>query len=88
MKYFKLLIFLMQILISLNGIHGIKISKHDEFKNFKSNNQHKIKIVHYALKDEDSIRIKTVPVKILQIEPYSNWVAKGIWIGDNYNQTG
>jgi hypothetical protein len=81
-----LIITLIAFLSLSNLIDGIKINK---IKDFKHKNQHKIKIVHYALKaNDDSIIIKTVGVKNTLIEPYSNWLAKSIWIGDNYNQTG
>ena len=56
---------------------------------YKYQNQHKIKHVYYAFKDSyNTISIKTSPVKNLNIEPYSNWLAKAVWIGNNYNQTG
>ncbi len=82
----KFLIISLIAFLSINTlIDCIKINK---IADFKSKNQHKIKVVHYALKEDDSIRIKTVGVKNTLFEPYPNWLAKSIWIGDNYNQTG
>ncbi len=79
------LFILLQIFLTLNITYCIKTNK---VLDYKLKHQHKIKIVHYALKEQNSIKIKTIPVKNLQIEPYENWLAKSIWIGDNYNQTG
>jgi hypothetical protein len=80
------LIILLIAFLSLNNlIDCIKINK---IADFKQKNQHKIKTVHYALKEDNLIRIKSVGVKNTKFEPYENWLAKGIWIGDNYNQTG
>ena len=55
---------------------------------FENPKPHSIKIVSYAIKTNEAIEIKTVPVRNLAIEPFKDWVAKGLFTGDNYNTTG
>ena len=72
-------------LIAVINCHFIHKPKFQSGKEF---NQKKIKLVHYAFKNGDSIEIKSVVAKILEIEPYDNWVARAVFDGDNYNTTG
>ncbi len=67
------------------------ISECYSLKNFESQlrfDKSKIKLVNYGFKVNNKIKLSTVPVKSLKIEPFNDWIAKAIWDGDNYNQTG
>lgn len=71
------------------SVSSIKISHPvDLIDKFKARNVHRIKTVNYALKENGRIKIIQVGAKDLTIEPHENWLAKGLWTGDNYNVTG
>ena len=76
------------IVLASGTLHS---SKFDRFRI----NKHKLKSVktmHYIVRDkaEASLKLRTVGVKNVHIEAFSSneWVAKAMWTGDNYNQTG
>ena len=71
------------IITAKKNLYNIK-----DINNKNSNNKDAIKIVHYVLKNENSLEIKTVPVRNLNIEAYQNWLAKALYNGNDYNQTG
>ena len=48
----------------------------------------KVKIVNYAVKVENKVQLSTMGVKNLKIEPNADWIAKGVWNGNDYNTTG
>ena len=62
-----------------------------ERHSYQNRNYHAInrfKIVSYVLKTGDSFQIKTVPAKNLAFRPLAEWIAQGIFDGENYNTTG
>jgi hypothetical protein len=75
------------IILIISSIECIKvkqnIKKTSDFEHRRS-----IKIVNYALDREDRIEIARMPVKNLKIKFNDDWLAKALWTGDNYNQTG
>jgi len=94
MKYFALFVILIITILFVNIVDSIKvkqakIKKPTDFAEIRRTHINKIKIVHYAFKENDDIKIKSMPVKFLGIaEPFHDWVAKSLWTGDNYNTTG
>jgi hypothetical protein len=81
------------VAICLHGflVDCIREINHESVLNFnKYHKEHvnKIKIVNYIHKNGDGLKITQMPVKNFMINPNSDWEAKAIWIGDNYNQTG
>jgi hypothetical protein len=48
----------------------------------------KVKYVHYALKQNNKFKVVKVAAKNLQIEPWEEWTAKALFIGNDYNSTG
>jgi hypothetical protein len=65
--------------------------------NLRSKNGHKLaaksqmkktKIVHYAIKQDETFKVISVGAKDLTIEPYHDWSAKAIFNGNDYNSTG
>ena len=76
-------------LLLQNGVDCIKnFKKPIDAQLYKQIHYHKIKFVSYAYKSDNVMNITTVPVKNLMINPNDDWVAKALWIGDNYNTTG
>lgn len=93
MKYLTLFGILLLAVLFGNSVDCIKvkqkIKKPTDFAEIRRTHINKIKIVHYAFKENDGIKIKSMPVKVLGIaEPFHDWVAKSLWTGDNYNTTG
>lgn len=85
MKFYIALIFL----ITINLSSCLRPLERQSYLFGETNNAHnKIKIVNYLVKNDDVFTVKTVPVKHLNIEPFDDWVAKGVFDGDNYNKTG
>lgn len=87
---YKLILNLLALLLFVNIAKCIKPSEQPSYL-FNDNSKpssKSIKIVSYAIKSDDNFVIKNVPVKHLTIEPFDNWVAKGIFTSDNYNTTG
>lgn len=76
-------------LFAVSVVNSIRpLERHSYLNENKNAKPHSIKIVSYAIKSGDVIEIKTVPVRNLAIEPYRDWVAKGMFDGANYNTTG
>jgi len=81
------LLYAIGIILLVSSIECIKvkqnIKKTSDFEHRRS-----IKIVNYALNKDDRIEIARIPVKNLEIKLNDDWLAKALWTGDNYNQTG
>ena len=73
---------------SVDCIRGVNHESVLNFKTYQKEHVGKIKIVNYVHKNGDGLKITQMPAKNLMINPDSDWEAKAIWIGDNYNQTG
>lgn len=54
----------------------------------KASSKSKIKIVNYALKQDDQFKIVSVGAKDLKIQPFKDWTAKAVFNGNDYNSTG
>ena len=68
---------------------SIKVEKaHRYSRKLVSAAKPKIKTVHYAIKRDNEIHIKTVTAKDLSIDPFADWAAKALWNGNDYNSTG
>jgi hypothetical protein len=92
MLFVKTIILVALIAVKLTDC--IKTNKYNDFESSqRTERRHKIKQVHYAVKGTiNPIEIKTISVKNVDIDPFVNtnikWMAKAIWDGSNYNETG
>jgi hypothetical protein len=81
------LLYALGIILLLSSIECIKVKQNIK-KTSDFGHSRSIKIVSYALDRDDRIEIARMPVKNLKIKLNDDWLAKALWTGDNYNQTG
>lgn len=85
----KFILVLVSFVICLANLYSCTrpLEKHS-YLNRKHHGINSLKIVSYVLKTTNGFVVKTVPAKNLAFKPFAEWIAQGIFDGDNYNTTG
>lgn len=81
---------LLILVLGFTSVNSKRIKNPSDFLNFnhRPDDFHSIKTVNYAFKNGNKVELSQIGVKNLKIEAFDDWLAKGLWTGDNYNQTG
>jgi hypothetical protein len=58
------------------------------FANSSISKKSTIEIIHYAIINQGEVQVKTIGVKDLKLNKESNWAARALFDGENYNKTG